>query len=129
WADSFNSVTAISSMGNDRAVFFGSDQDDRFFGSLGTTWLRGSTFLNWASNFSNITVVMNQGGFDIGTFQDSEHDDVFIAENRAAILYSNNYFIYVTDLDRAFAISDDGGDDDAAIAPNEFEIFLSGGWI
>lgn len=125
----FDRVDARSTAGSDISILRGSTLDNRVFASRSQTYVTGLNFFNSAENFRRVTIQLGSSGFNVGVFQDSNQDDGFVGAGANATLFSDDYLVFVENLDRVTAISSKGGADTLSLQDIDYQFASIGDWI
>jgi subtilisin family serine protease len=114
-ANSFASVAAYASSGNDIATFYDSAGSDRFYSTDTYGLMRGPSdnFYNYAEGFDANYAYSQNGGTDYAYFYDSSGSDRFYSTETYGLMRgpSDNFYNYAEGFDRNYAFSQNGGTD------------------
>lgn len=127
-ANSFNYTYAYSTKGGaDEAFLDDSAGNDLLVARHNVSFVRGDDFRRQASGFGAVTMNASTGN-DIGRMYDWTGDDTFIGDGNSANLFGDGFNNHIFNLDKLYAYSINGGEDELTSDNINYTLVPLGNW-
>ncbi|MEE8450746.1 MAG: Ig-like domain-containing protein, partial [Thermoguttaceae bacterium] len=117
-------ITVFGNGGNDRAYFYDSAGNDRFYGKETVSWLTGDGFTNTVRDFDRVDAYATAGGNDRAFLYDSAGNDRFYGRQTMSWITGEGFLNVARSFDQVNAYATAGGDDRAYLYDSALNDFL-----